>query len=155
MIPISYLLDQDEQLPPQEQVPQEQPPGTLADRIYARAMDRTVTPEQSEEDAVEAQAQEKVEAEKMNAKVAARSAEIIDKDAELKQLKAATGALTKKTSEDTATMEKGLMPDGVQQDKAEKETQDAELAKQQQAAEQSPPEGDSRGQVAESINDYI
>ncbi len=156
MIPTSYLFDQEEQVPqeqvpqeqvPQEQVPQEQP-GTLADRIFTRAMDRTVTPEESEEDSVEAQAQEKIDQEKMGAKVGARAAEIADKDVELKQLKAATAALTKKSSEDTSTMEKGMIPDSVQQDKIEN---DAEA----KATQQGPPEGNSQGQVAESLNDYI
>ncbi len=149
MIPIAYMFEQDEPQPPQED-------GSLTDRIYSRAMDRTVTPEESEEESVEAQAQDKVEQEKMGAKVTARSAEIADRDVELKQLKAATAALTKKATEDTATMEKGMIPDGVQQDKAEKDAAEVAAAKQQQAAENAPPEGDSKGQeVAESLNDYI
>lgn len=144
MISITRLFDQGEEIPQEE-------PGTLADRIFSRAMERTITPEESEEEAVEAQAQDKVEQEKMGAKVSARAAEMAEKDVELKQLKAATAALTKKASEDTAAMEKGMIPDSVQQDKVENDA----ISKQEQADQQIPSEGNSRGQVSESIDEYI
>lgn len=139
MIPIYYLFEQSvpEELPPEEQ-------GSLADRIYVRAMDRVPTPDQNEEEAISDEAAQKIEQEKQAAKVAAAAAEMRNRDPELKQLKAAEAIHNKQASEDIKSLEQGAIPPNVEQDKIE-----------QAAAMQSPPEGNSQGQVQENLSQYI
>jgi hypothetical protein len=136
MIPISYLFEQ-----PQEQIPPEEQ-GPLADRIYARAMQRVPNPEVDEEVGIEDEVVQRVEQEKHAAKVAARVAEERNRDPELKQLKAAEAIHNKEAAEDTKALETGNVPEKVVQDKAEQEA--ARQAEAQQA------------QVSESkVRDYI
>ena len=146
MIPIYYLF---EQPVPQEVPPEEQ--GSLADRIYVRAMDRVPTPEQNEEAAVSDEAAAKVDQEKQAAKVSAAAAEMRNKDPELKQLKAAEAIHNKQSAEDVKSLEQGAVPPNVEQDKAEQQAAEEEAA----AAEQTPPEGNSQGQVTEGMKEYI
>jgi hypothetical protein len=137
MIPISYLFEQPQELPPEEQ-------GNLADRIYVRALERVPTPEQDEEAAISDEAAAKIEQEKQAAKVAAATAEMRNRDPELKQLKAAEAIHNKQAAEDVKSLEQGAVPPNVEQDKAE-----------QAAAMQGPPEGNSQGQVQENLFQYI
>ena len=142
MIPISYLFEQE------EQAPQEQEPQNIADRIYTRAMMRIEDPQQTEEEEIEAEVQQRMDQEKRGAKVSARQAEERNRDTELKQLKAAEAALNQQASEDTKSMQTGVVPPRAFKDKAEKEAAEAEAA-------QAPPEGNSQGQVKESLDSYL
>lgn len=159
MIPILYMYEQEpvpQEVPPEEaQAATPVPPevqGSLADRIFGRAIERIPNPEADEEAAIEDEVAQKLNVEKHAAKVGARTAEERNKDPELKQLKAAEAIHNKETAEDTKALETGVVPDKVARDKAQ-----IEAAKEQEAAsQQAPPEGDSKGQVAEgTIRDYI
>lgn len=131
MIPILYLYEQpQEELPPEAQ-------GSLADRIFGRAIERIPNPDMDEEQAVEDEAAQKVEAEKYAAKVSARVAEERNRDPELKQLKAAEAIHNKEAAEDTKALETGQVPEKVAQDKAE-----LEAIKQQE--QQAAPVGEGR-----------
>lgn len=141
MIPISYLFDQDE-------VPQEQEPQNIADRIYTRAMMRVEDPQKTEEDAIETEVANRMDQEKRSAKISARQAEERNRDTELKQLKAAEAALNQQAAEDTKSMQTGVVPPRAFKDKAEKEAAEAE-------ATQAPPEGNSQGQVKEGLDSYL
>lgn len=138
MISILSLLEQE--VSPEEQVPE----GDISDRLYARAMARVVTPEQSEEEDIEVEVADKMEQEKRSAKVSARQAEERNRDPELKQLKAAESALNAQAAEDTKSMQQGIVPNRVLKDKEEK------------VAAATPPEGNSQDQpVGEGLADYI
>jgi len=137
MISILRLLEQEMQEP--------MPPGDISDRIYSRAMSRVVTPEQTEEESIEAEVAEKMDQEKRGAKVSARQAEERNRDPELKQLKAAESALNAQAADDTKSMQQGIVPERVLKDKEE-----------QVAEKATPPEGNSQGQsVSEGLADYI
>lgn len=139
MISILSILEQE--MSPEQQAP----PGDITDRIYARAMERVVTPEETEEDSIEAEVADKMDQEKRTAKVSARQAEERNRDPELKQLKAAETALNAQAAEDTKSMETGVVPDRVLKDKEEAV-----------AAQATPPEGNSQGQpVGEGLSAYI
>ena len=179
MIPTLYLFEQPQEMPPEELPPEEQ--GTLADRIFNRAVQRIPNPEIDEEDAIEDEVARKLDAEKTAAKIGARVAEERNKDPELKQLKAAEAIHNKEAAEDTKALETGQVPEKVAQDKAELDAareEEARLAIQAQktaketvapgmsekeekqlaaqAAQAAPPEGNSQGQVAETkMSDYI
>jgi hypothetical protein len=130
--------------------------GSLADRLFARAVQRIPNPEANEEEAIEADVEQKLQAEKYAAKVGARTAEERNKDPELKQLKAAEAIHNKEAAEDTKALETGVVPEKVAKDKAEQEAMKQQEAEAASAAEQVPPEGNSQGQVAEGkIQDYI
>lgn len=178
MIPILYLYEQEPQeVPPEEQIPPEEQ-GSLADRIFNRAVQRIPNPEVDEEVGIEDEVMQRIDQEKRAAKVGARVAEERNKDPELKQLKAAEAIHNKETAEDTKALETGQVPEKVAQDKAEieatkqaearsalqakmtaKETVAPGLSEKEEeklAAQQAPPEGNSQGQVAEvNIQDYI
>lgn len=154
MIPTLYMYEQEpvpQEAPPEEQIPPEAQ-GSLADRIFGRAVERIPNPEADEETAIEDEVAQKIQGEKYAAKVGARAAEERNRDPELKQLKAAEAIHNKEAAEDTKALETGVVPEKVAQDKAQ-----IEAAKEQEAAaQQAPPEGDSKGQVAEgTMRDYI
>lgn len=130
MLSTSFLFEQPQQeLPPEEQ-------GSLADRIYTRAMMRVQDPETTEEEQIEDEVAQKLDQEKHVAKVSARVAEERNRDPELKQLKAAETALTQQAAEDTKALAAGQVKPRIIRDKQEKELELAAAADAQAAADQ-------------------
>jgi membrane protein involved in colicin uptake len=137
MISISRIYEQAQQQA-QQVSPEENFP--LVDRIFARAVERIPNPDVDEEAGIEDEVIQRIDQEKHAAKVAARVAEERNRDAELKQLKAAEAIHNKEAAEDTKALETGMVPEKVAKDKAEME------AERQVAS----------GQVSESkMRDYI
>jgi hypothetical protein len=160
MLSTSFLFEQPQQeLPPEEQ-------GSLADRIYTRAMMRVQDPDATEEEQIEDEVAQKLDQEKYAAKVAARVAEEKNRDPELKQLKAAETALSQQAAEDTKALAAGQVKPRIVRDKQEKEVEAAVAADAQAAADQAVapnlPEKEEQKIAAQSttqesrnMDDYI